>query len=473
MTTKRRALLVALALAVAALLAPAGAPASTALTRAPLTQAFREQIASGGAPTRSPVMVQRGVAARPLLRAVALPDRYDLRDPDPANSAPSLVTAVRDQGRYNTCWAFSTMAALESRLLSGGETWDLSEDNLITRSGFGPFAAGPYAYGGNYQMSSAYFARWAGPLTESADPYHTPATKPVSPVRKHVQGVVLLAPRRSAADNDAIKGAVMSYGAVATQMYYPASDVGVYDAAAQAFYYAGGAEANHGVAIVGWDDTYSAAAFTKPPPGDGAFLVRNSWGAQWGDGGYFWISYHDSVLARADLSMALSSVDAVGAYARAYGYDKLGWTSSIGLTGTADAGVARFASRFTAEASEKVAAVSFYTIAPNAAYRVYAGPSFGALTVRGSGTVADAGYVTVPLSPRMYVGKARKFVVAVRLDVPGTKYPVPIEAPVARYAAATASAGQSFIRVGGRWVDITSRAGYADTNVCLKAFTKK
>ena len=170
--------------------------------------------------------------------------------------------------------------------------------------------------------------------------------------------------------------------------------------------------------------------------------------------------------------MALSSVDAGGAYARAYGHDKLGWTSSIGLTGTADAGVARFASRFTAEASEKVAAVSFYTIAPNAAYRVYAGPSFGALTVRqrhGGGR---------RLCHRAAehaddVGKAKKFVVAVRLDVPGTNYPVPIEAPVARYAAATASAGQSFIRVGGRWVDITSRPGYADTNVCLKAFTKK
>ena len=473
MTTKSRALLLAVAFAVAALLAPAGAPASTALSRAPLAPAFRDQVASGSALMRSPIIVQRGSAARPLLRAVGLPDRYDLRDPDPAGSAPSLVTAVRDQGRYNTCWAFSTMAALESRLLYGGETWDLSEDNLVTRSGFGPFAAGPYAYGGNYQMSSAYFARWAGPLTETADPYHTPATKPLSPVRKHVQGVALLAPRQSAADNDAIKSAVMSYGAVATQMYYPASDVGVYDATTHAFYYAGSAEANHGVAIVGWDDTYGAANFSSTPPGDGAFLVRNSWGAVWGDGGHFWISYHDSVLARVDQSMALSRVDPVGAYARAYGYDKLGWTSSIGLTGTADPGLAKFASRFTARASEKVAAVSFYTIAPNAAYRVYAGPSFGELTLRGSGTVADAGYCTVPLSARMYVAKGRKFIVAVRLDVPGTKYPVPIEAPVARYAPATASAGQSFIRVGGRWADITSSPGYTDTNVCLKAFTKK
>ena len=200
--------------------------------------------------------------------------------------------------------------------------------------------------------------------------------------------------------------------------------------------------------------------------------MRNSWGADWGDGGYFWVSYHDSVLARAALSMAISRVDPVGAYARTYGYDKLGWTSSIGLTGTADAGVAMFASRFTAKASQKVAAVSFYTIAPNAAYRVYAGSSFGDLTLRGRGTVADAGYCTVPLSPRMYVGKGRKFVVAVRLDVPGTNYPVPIEAPVRKYAAATASAGQSFIRVGGRWTDITSRPGYGDTNICLKAFTQ-
>lgn len=75
---------------------------------------------------------------------------------------------------------------------------------------------------------------------------------------------------------------------------------------------------NHTVCIVGWDDTYSRNNFVKGhrPPGDGAWIVKNSWGSQtdykvlkngekigcnaWGvkdeDGkstGYFYLSYYD------------------------------------------------------------------------------------------------------------------------------------------------------------------------------------
>ncbi len=474
MTARNCLLLVALALTATALAAPAAALGTPAFSRTPLDPAFARQVASGGPVTLSPITVQRGAAASPLLRAASLPATYSLRDPDPLNGAPSLLTAIRDQAPYNTCWAFATMASLESRLLMGGETWDLSEDNLVMRAGF--FTAGRYSVGGNYLMSSAYLARWAGPLTEAADPYDTPATNPVSPVDKHVQGIVLIAARESAGDNDALKTAVMTYGAVATQMYYPSPATGVYNTATDSFYYSDSADPNHGVAIVGWDDTYSAANFATTPAGDGAFLVRNSWGAGWGDdGGYFWVSYYDSVLGRTDQSMAFSRVDAVGRYTHIYGYDKLGWTSSIGLSGTSDPGVAKFASRFTAKASEKVTAASFYAIAAGATYKVYAGPSLGSLTLRGRGTLAEAGYCTVPVSPRMYIAKGRKFVVAVRLDVPDTKYPIPLEMPSDDYASsATASHGQSYVRVGSAWQDLTTAgADFAEANVCLKAFTRK
>ena len=83
--------------------------------------------------------------------------------------------------------------------------------------------------------------------------------------------------------------------------------------------------AEHEVCIVGWDDTYSKENFNEKlrPTVDGAWLVKNSWGSEtdaaaddlgnvvnsapWGivdeDGkhtGYFWISYQDGSLAKAE-----------------------------------------------------------------------------------------------------------------------------------------------------------------------------
>ena len=53
--------------------------------------------------------------------------------------------------------------------------------------------------------------------------------------------------------------------------------------------------ANHGVTVVGWDDHFSKDNFLADhkPPEDGAWIVRNSWGSNWGMDGYFYLSYFD------------------------------------------------------------------------------------------------------------------------------------------------------------------------------------
>ena len=45
-------------------------------------------------------------------------------------------------------------------------------------------------------------------------------------------------------------------------------------------------KASHAVLLVGWDDT----KYTDT--GTGAFLMKNTWGEKWGDGGYAWVSYN-------------------------------------------------------------------------------------------------------------------------------------------------------------------------------------
>ncbi|MGM9552462.1 MAG: C1 family peptidase [Clostridia bacterium] len=59
---------------------------------------------------------------------------------------------------------------------------------------------------------------------------------------------------------------------------------------------------NHAITIVGWDDNYSYENFVTTPysfdgetytPENGAWIVRNSWGEDFGIGGYEYISYMD------------------------------------------------------------------------------------------------------------------------------------------------------------------------------------
>jgi cathepsin L len=42
------------------------------------------------------------------------------------------------------------------------------------------------------------------------------------------------------------------------------------------------AQVNHAINIIGWDD------------GKGAWLIRNSWGDDWGEKGYMWIDYNSN-----------------------------------------------------------------------------------------------------------------------------------------------------------------------------------
>ena len=67
---------------------------------------------------------------------------------------------------------------------------------------------------------------------------------------------------------------------------------------------------DHAVSIVGWDDNYSKDNFTSAdgshPLHDGAYIVLNSWGDKYGDGGYYYISYDDQ-LVESQMSGVLST----------------------------------------------------------------------------------------------------------------------------------------------------------------------
>ena len=257
-------------------------------------------------------------------QAEASPASYDL-------VALGKLSPIRDQGRYGTCWAFAALASLESSLLPGAAN-DFSENNMAQRSGF---SLG-YGDGGNSYMAAAYLLRWAGPVTEAADPYAPYASSPNpspenAPVGTHVHEFLELPSRSGATDNDDLKWAVMTYGAVYTSMYWKSS---AFRDASDAYYFSGSSGPNHAVTLVGWDDAYPASRFASPPAGPGAFLVRNSWGTSFGQGGYFWVSYHDTTFATDNAVFAGAETATAGE--RIYQHDPLGWVASYRPSGAAD-----------------------------------------------------------------------------------------------------------------------------------------
>lgn len=63
---------------------------------------------------------------------------------------------------------------------------------------------------------------------------------------------------------------------------------------------------SHAIEIVGWDDNYSTSNFssTANPHKNGAWLCKNSYGTDYGDGGFFWLSYRYDFLYTASVEVS-------------------------------------------------------------------------------------------------------------------------------------------------------------------------
>ncbi|MFH1730878.1 MAG: lectin like domain-containing protein [Planctomycetota bacterium] len=377
------------------------------------------------------VTTQESAAAEfEALALLAAPSSFDLR-------TGGYVTSVKNQGDCGSCWTFATYGSLESSiLLAGGPTRDLSENHLKNYHGFDWEPCD----GGNSYISEAYLSRGSGPVDEADDPYHDwdDRPSPGGPPQYYVREALWFD------TDDEIKDALMTYGALYTSMYM---DAAYYNSSDQTYYYSGKLDANHAVTIVGWDDAKETAA-----PQDGAWLIKNSWGTSWGDGGYFWIAYRDSKGANS----AVSFSDAVPpeTFSDVYYYDDFGNVDSLNSPYAFNA--------FTPAVDEDLLAVGFWTQADGASYdvRVYdtfSGGSLSDLLVSTTGTITYAGYHTIDLPAAVPLTASDSFYVYLNITNGGT-YPMSVDYAYPGYSSAsTASAGESYYSFdGSSWTDLTT-----------------
>ena len=209
-------------------------------------------------------------------------------------------------------------------------------------------------------MGHSYLASWIGPVNEAQDPYIVGEV--LSPVMNsifHVQNILFLT-RTNYTDNDEIKRAIMSYGAVSTSihMYQSSDGTDLYRNGSNLYWYRTDKSANHAVAIVGWDDNYSKDNFKTTPPGDGAWIIKNSWGTGSGDKGYYHVSYYDTKLAQLNspYTTYVFLFNESIKYDKNYQYDVSGRTDFF----LNESNTVWYKNRFTATDNEWLTAVSTY-----------------------------------------------------------------------------------------------------------------
>ena len=382
----------------------------------------------------------------------SLPVQYDQRM---AGRSP----VVRDQGSENTCWAYVACETLEASLLPE-EHLIFSEDHMVKNNSFYRTAQ----EGGEYSIAMSYLLAWQGPVQLGEES----STVPV----KHVQEIQLI-PKK---DLEKVKEAVYLYGGIQSSLYFDlaneTSESIYYNKTTNSYCYIGTEKPNHDIVIVGWDDAYPKENFNTPLQGNGAFLCQNSWGNEFGDNGYFWISYYDSNIGINNV--AYTKVEPTTNYSGIYQSDLCGMLATAGF----ESDQAYFANVFTATRNESLSAAGFYAVGVNTEYEVYVISEFsGVESLSGGkkvaeGVLSNEGYYTIDFNEEIGVTEGTRFAVVVKIKTPGNEYPVAVES----------IAGQKF----AHHVDISDGEGYISasmsewknteqhyqSNVCLKVYTK-
>ncbi|HEY1406154.1 MAG TPA: C1 family peptidase, partial [Spirochaetota bacterium] len=192
------------------------------------------------------------------------------------------ITPVKFQGICGSCWTFTSAAVCESSIMiNGGETFDLSEQNVLDCAKASNGQKAGSCDGGWYGYVFDYYS--THPLVaESANPYlgKNSICKKASSIPYKISSWGYLRKDAGIPTVDEMKKALVTYGPIAVCVKvtesFQAYRSGIFDEFAKT---KGPDDINHAITIVGWDDSKKA------------YLLKNSWGPDWGEHGYMWIEY--------------------------------------------------------------------------------------------------------------------------------------------------------------------------------------
>ncbi len=465
---------------------------------------------------------------------VDLPASYDLRD-------YQLSTSVKNQDPLGTCWAFAATAVVESNyLLKTGVAPDFSEKHLAyftkharpegldqAGEGMNNNNIGSALDSGQVTNAMGTYAAWQGPVYESDVPYQDDnggkdkdANWTVNETYRtaseaHLQNAEIFPSPANwttgeyvydAKAVEQIKESIYNNGAVSAfyYAYQPTSDaekdniLKYWNEEHGCYYTTGSNSPNHVVAIIGWDDNFSKDNFSgdTKPEGNGAFLIKNSWGEDpdsysaahdymhaipndegGKDYGYFWISYYDESLS-LPVSYEMDVITDGFDYDNIEQYDYLGITSPLsmsqsaaqavladnGYTGGMDESVANV---FTADDYVTLAAVSLFSNqaeGSTAEIAVYLGgesgkPESGTLVSKQTATVDGNGFYTINLDQPVNLRPGDTYTIVQTVNGGSANNYLPVEIGYLLNSfeyIAVSNPGESYISCDGQWLDVST-----------------
>jgi len=242
----------------------------------------------------------RARALEPLMRHLEqpLPDRFDWRN---VEDGLSYIGPVRHQGSCGACYAFSACAAAEGAYNIATNRYNEScvdfSEAFITFCLASLYDGFDGCTGSDYDYEELDALVREGVCLEEFFSYNPLDRR--CPLDMSLPTVKFDSWHRLPCnDIDAIKRAIRYFGvvdvSVLTNRAFDAYESGIYedsmtscqDVYSGLCYYAA---TDHVVALVGWDDN----------EGDGYWILRNSWGTDWGEGGYMRIKYNAAHVACA------------------------------------------------------------------------------------------------------------------------------------------------------------------------------
>lgn len=258
--------------------------------------------------------------------------------------------------------------------------------------------------------------------------------------------------------------------------------------------------ANHMATVVGWDDGFSASNFTRTPSGNGAWIVKNSYGSlqspegnvyPWGidNTGYLYVSYYDASIE--DYSW-FTPVAPSQASKITLQHDLLGFASGS-ATELVNSEQVQQANIFTAPEDMILNAVSATAMKNDALVTtsVYlldgttSNPTAGSLATTQANQLDGEFYTQIELNEPVSMRAGQRFSIVQEIKA-GPNWYVSVETGQANNsyningvnARAVLNPGESFIMQGGNWTEMSeskvanqvAATGLKAGNVMIKAF---